>query len=407
MKKLLCLLHCLLLCLPLAGCAAADGRPSLPEEPPGLSAAPETTGTPFSSPSPAPVPTPAPTPSPEELRAAAVEEALAQMTLAEKAASLFWIRPEALAGEKLVFTRKTWDAWEACPVSGLVLFDGNIRGKEQVRAMAEDFRALAGADFVMAVDEEGGRVSRLGGADGFPRTAAAGRLGKEDDPDAIYAAYFSMGEALRDWGFTLDFAPVADLAESGGADVIGNRSFGPDPDSTALCVAEAARALRDGGVEACLKHFPGHGGASGDSHRIAVSLPHGLARLQSAEWVPFAAGLKAGARLVMAGHISLPNAAGDGTPASLSKTIVTEYLRGLLGFDGLVVTDSMEMGAVTALGDAGELAVRALEAGCDIILMPADLQAACEGVLRAVGEGRLTEARIDESVRRRLEVFMP
>ena len=141
------------------------------------------------------------------------------------------------------------------------------------------------------------------------------------------------------------------------------------------------------------------------SHNDVVSVSKSLSQLQTEDWAPFAAGIAEGAELVMVGHIALPQAAGDDTPGSLSHVIVTDFLRGMLGFDGLVVTDSMRMGAIISRLDAGEAAVRAVLAGCDVILMPDDLPQAIAGVSEAVRSGRIPMARLDEAVRRRLEVF--
>jgi beta-N-acetylhexosaminidase len=324
---------------------------------------------------------------------------IAGMSLAEKIASLFWVAPDQLGGTSTVFTDETARALAGTPVSGVVLFGENIRDEAQTRALTAAFRAAGGPGFAVGVDEEGGRVSRLGGVGDFPKTPAMGRLTDEQE---VYAALSRTGAALRDWGFTVDFAPVCDVLTNPDNTVIGDRAFGADAETVARLAPAAVRALLDNGIQPCLKHFPGHGGTEGDSHAGAAWLSCDLTHLRAVEWPPFSAALAAGAPLVMAGHIALPRVTEKDTPASLSPEIVTGFLRGELAFDGLVVTDSLRMKAVTERWRPGEAAVLALKAGCDVLLMPEDLAAAIGGVNEAVISGDLSEARVDEAVRRRL-----
>ena len=154
------------------------------------------------------------------------------------------------------------------------------------------------------------------------------------------------------------------------------------------------------------KHFPGHGGTSGDSHEGTVYLNSTKEELESCEFLPFQAAIDADTEFVMVGHISLPNILEDDTPASLSEEVVTEMLRNDLGFDGIVITDAMNMGAITNNYTSAEAAVQAVQAGVDMILMPQDFEDAYQGILSAVNSGTISEDRIDESVRRILEVKM-
>ena len=211
----------------------------------------------------------------------------------------------------------------------------------------------------------------------------------------------TIGSYLKAYGFNVDFAPVADVNTNPYNPVIGKRAFSSDPVIAAQMTLAFARGLREEGVAATFKHFPGHGDTAEDSHAgLAVSYKTREA-LESCEWLPFS---EAGsADLIMVGHIALPNVTGNMIPATLSRQIVTEILKEQLGFSGLVVTDSMQMGAITADYPAGEAAVLALQAGCDLILMPADLTAAFNAVLAAVEDETLSEAWLDEAVRRILE----
>ena len=384
-------------CVLLSGCATAPPITSTPgvaasaisEPPPEPPSASETTE-------------PAEPSVAADTRVTTIEAYIDTMTLPEKIASLFWVSPEQLGGTKHTFTEQTTRALADNPVSGVVFFASNIKDEVQTRALTAAFRAEGKPGFVVAVDEEGGRVSRLGGVGGFPKTPAMGAL---RDGQAVYNALRNIGDHLVDWGFNLDLAPVCDVLTWSDDPVIGDRSFGQDAETVSALVTEAVRGLLDSGAQPCLKHFPGHGGAVGDSHKGAVSVPYDLTLLRSVDWPPFAAGVTAGARIIMVGHIALPEATGDDIPASLSHAIVTDFLRKELCFDGLVVTDSMQMGAITERLDAGEAAVQALLAGCDVILMPEDLSKAIDGVRQAVMSGRLDESRLDLSIRRRLEIF--
>jgi beta-N-acetylhexosaminidase len=270
--------------------------------------------------------------------------------------------------------------------------------------MADGFRALAGPSFVMGVNEEGGRISPLAGVDGFPITPAASRLAT-DGSEALHFAYKSLGEALSDWGFSVSFAPVANLSGNEGRIISGGCCFGSKPEIVSPAVGEAVRTLLRCHIEPCVRCFPGVYPEESDKRTGKLSQARVPDRLHSAEWAPFVQGFSAGARIVMVGHTPLPEATGDNTPSSLSPTVVTHCLREELGFDGLVVTASMERAEIVDLYPSGELAVRALEAGCDIILMPEDLKSAHKSVREAVELGRLTESRLDESIRRRMEIF--
>jgi beta-N-acetylhexosaminidase len=165
-------------------------------------------------------------------------------------------------------------------------------------------------------------------------------------------------------------------------------------------VAACVEGFRDSGILCTLKHFPGHGDTDADSHYGEAKTEKTLQELQECELIPFQSGIDAGAQLIMIGHITVPNVEDESIPASLSHFFVTELLREQMGFEGLIITDSMQMQAIRDQYSSGEAAVRALEAGVDLILMPEDLTGAAEGIKAALESGELQEERIDESVRR-------
>ncbi|MCR5294338.1 MAG: glycoside hydrolase family 3 protein [Lachnospiraceae bacterium] len=335
---------------------------------------------------------------------------IAAMSLEEKAAQLFFITPDALVKASGVreYDERISAAYGRCPVGGFIFFENNIEDKEQLQQLT---RALAGLGMerigitpFIAADEEGGRVERLAGRIGAEPVGSMADLGSDGEAEKAYSAGAYIGSYLKECGFNVDFAPVADVLTNPDNAVIGDRSFGSDPLLVGKMAAEEVRGLSEAGISAALKHFPGHGSTSEDSHKGAAVSYRTIEELRECDLLPFQEGIAAGADFVMAGHISFPNILEDYSPATLSSYFLKDLLRRKLGFEGIVITDALNMGAVTQLYDSDEAAVRALLAGADMILMPADFQSAYAGVLRAVSSGQLTEERIDESLERILKV---
>jgi beta-glucosidase-like glycosyl hydrolase len=241
---------------------------------------------------------------------------------------------------------------------------------------------------------------RVVGATAFPMIMAAGATGDERDAYTIGRVAALEGRAV---GIHVNFAPDADVNNNPLNPIINTRSFGEDPHAVARLVRAYVRGLQDNGMLATLKHFPGHGDTDADSHLGLPTIRVDYARLDSVELVPFRAGIDAGAQVVMSAHIAFPAFTGD-APATLSSSVLTGLLRDSLKFKGLVVTDALQMGAIVAKYGAGEAAVRAFEAGSDLLLMPADPDSAIGSMLVALQTGRLTPARLDASVRRVLEI---
>lgn len=329
--------------------------------------------------------------TPDPLRST-VQALLDNMSLEEKIYQLFIVAPEQLGGSSDALIQ----------VGGVIFFSGNIQNPEQVTRMISDMQAVSRLGLFIAVDEEGGTVARLGRnpAMGTTRFPPMGDIGASGETENARNVGRTIGKDIKSFGFNLNFAPVADVNSNPNNPVIANRAFSSDPHITANMVAACVGGFKESGVLCTLKHFPGHGDTAEDSHYGAASSYKTLEGLQACELLPFQSGIAAGADMVMTGHISLPNVTGNDTPASLSYEITTELLRGQLGFDGLIVTDSMTMEAITNHFTSGNAAVQALLAGADIILMPADLDSAASGILNAVNNGIITEKRLDESVYR-------
>lgn len=340
---------------------------------------------------------------------AAVDERIGAMTLEQKVAQLFIVTPEALVEGVSQVTQAgdmTREGVTAHPVGGIVYFAQNLLDPEQTTTMlanVKQFYADAGnvAPFI-AVDEEGGTVVRVADNEAFGAqdVGDALALGSAGDTEAAKRAAEQIADYLMPLGFNLDFAPVADVVDPLRSDTMGLRSFSSDAAVAADMVRAEVEGFRDKKMLCCAKHFPGIGAAAGDSHEGAITIEATNEELETVDLVPFRAAIEAGVPMIMVGHVSLPNIVGDSTPAPLSSAVVQGMLRDSLGYTGIIVTDSLSMGAITDYYTPAEAAVAALKAGCDIPLMPERLDEAYQGVLSAVQVGELTEERLDESLTR-------
>lgn len=346
-----------------------------------------------------PEPEPAPQPLTAEEKARKI---LAGMTLEEKAGQIFLVVPEAVddCGHEVTEQCLGFKENQAkYNVGGIILFGSNLQTPQQTRALLASFQKASKYPLFLAVDEEGGDVARVGNNPAMrelaPKLPPMQKVKSAEEARQIGR---TMGKYLADLGFNLDFAPVADVLIDPRNAEIGNRSFGQDAQRCGELAAEVAAGLQEEGVGATLKHFPGHGGFESNSHRgISVS-QRTLADLQKTEFVAFRKGMAAGAACVMVAHLSLPQVLGDDTPATLSEKIVSEILKKELGFQGLVVSDALNMGAIANYYGAGKAAVRCLNAGADVLLMPADLAKAYAAVLAGVRAGEIRQERLDDAV---------
>lgn len=338
-----------------------------------------------------------------------IEERLNQMTLEEKVAQLFMVTPDALTGETGV---KHWsdsldEALAKWPVGGLIYFSGNLESPDQLSAFIEDAKSSAvshqNLPMFYAVDEEGGVVARIANHPAFD----VKKYGAMSHLEGIMEAKdvgITIGRYLKDLGFNMDFAPIADVLTNPQNQVIGSRSFGNDPkvvSDMALAVSEGFKSV---GMISCFKHFPGHGGTLGDTHDGYAYTDKTLNVLMENELIPFKTAAEEDIPFVMMSHISLPNVLENTEPASLSYEMTTELLKEKLGFKGAVVTDAMNMGAIANHYPSDEAAIKAIIAGADLILMPKDFKVAYEGVLSAVQKGDIAMSRINDAVKRLLIV---
>lgn len=291
-------------------------------------------------------------------------------------------------------------------VGGVILMGRNIGPPAQVRALTDILQARAKAaglpPLFVAVDQEGGRVQRLAPPH-YPARPAAQSLGEANDAEAVRQAASGMGHELASVGINWDFAPVLDVNNNPHNPVIGTRSYGADADLVARLGVAAVQGLQlDARIMACGKHFPGHGDTDTDSHFALPRIPHPRTRLDAVELIPFRAAIATSIASMMTAHLLFP-ALDPRLPATLSPAILTGLLREELGYDGLIVTDDLEMKGVAAHWGAPEAAVLALEAGADMLLCchtRTTQFAIRDALVTALRGGRLSEARLDISLAR-------
>jgi len=284
-------------------------------------------------------------------------------------------------------------------LAGVTIFGPNIAGPEQLAALTAQLRA-AGGQPLLAIDEEGGDVTRIGHLTGsrYPGNAA---LGAVDDVRLTAAVHQALGSDLAALGISVDLAPSVDVNSAADNPVIGIRSFGSDPDLVARHAAAAVGGLQAAGVAACAKHFPGHGSTRADTHYGIVTIEASLDELRRRDLPPFAAAIAAGVRGVMPGHLRVPELTGD-EPATLSAAALTGLLRSELGFTGVIISDALEMRAVRGVYGIPEAAVRAVAAGTDLLCLGRDTGedsylAVRRALSEAVTAGRLPVARLEEA----------
>ena len=345
-----------------------------------------------------------PTPTPRtsaEVRKDAAQTLLDGMTTQEKICQLLIVHPEALTGGSVTdMTDELAAALRAYPVGGLLLSAGNMTSGEQLAALTAALSNGCKTAPLISVDEEGGRVARLMNTVGTTKLGsmysyrAQGTQGAHDNAQTI-------ARDIAAYGFNTDFAPVADVWTNKRSNAIGDRAYSDDYDEAAELIAAAVKGFHDGGVICCLKHFPGHGSTETDSHDGAATVDKTLPQLRQEDLKPFVSGITAGADMVMVGHLTVPTM--DDAPASLSHKIVTNLLRHDLGFRGVIVTDGLQMQALAQYTD-GEKAVLALAAGNDMLLEISDVPGTVAAIEKALADGTLSRAALDESVLRILQL---
>lgn len=333
---------------------------------------------------------------------------LKELSVEEKVGQIFMVNLEQLDTEKGNYYewRKATDKMKQnlgkYNPSGVILFTRNIENRNQTKKLLSDLQGAAPVPLFTAVDEEGGDVARIGGNPDMGTTSfpTMEEIGKTENADYTRRMAQTIGKEIDELGFNVDFAPVADVRTSMLNIEIGSRSFGDDPNMVAEHVVSYVEGLQGQNVCATLKHFPGQGSSSGDTHIENVDIDKSISGLRRTDFVPFEEGIEAAADFVMVSHISVSKVTETSQPASMSEVIMKTLLREELEFEGLIVTDAMDMVAITENYTAAEAAYSSFKAGADIILMPPDFEAAYNEILGRVKDGSISEERLDETLLR-------
>ncbi len=288
-------------------------------------------------------------------------------------------------------------------LGGVIYLESNIDSAPQLKGLSSQLQDAAwqntGIGLLIAIDQEGGRVSRLSDEVSLfpPASDLAG------DPQLVRESSYITGQQVQQQGINVVLAPVADVVEPGGASFIGNRSFGSDPKEVATMVAAAVDGLQQSGVAAAVKHWPGHGATTVDSHNSLPTVDIDRELWNQRERVPFAAAIERGVAIVLVGHLALPQLDTSSRPATVSGPLINGLLRDDLGFDGVVMSDALNMGAVDQI-PRDQVVVESILAGVDIVLIPPSLEEASAGLNRAVEDGTISRQVLDAAVTRILRL---
>ncbi len=318
-----------------------------------------------------------------------VDALLQDMTLEEKVAGMFMVTPESITsvGKAVQAGEGTRTALAENPVGGLIYSEQNYQSDNQFLEMMTNTRSYSKYPLFLAVRRECGESTGFG----IDATAKASEL---TDSDSVRNAYGTIATKLAAFGINMDLAPVADIVSEQGNSQLQGRTFGSDGATAVPLVNAAVQSLQEKEISAVLMTFPGEGAA------VDGKVSKSLEELKNSDFLTFQSAIQNGVDCIMVSNVTAPDVTGDDTPCSLSNTMITEVLRGTLGFSGIVMTDMLDESVVTGKYSSVQAAVAAIQAGADIVLCPADYKEAYQGVMDAVSSGTITEERIQESLYR-------
>jgi len=331
-----------------------------------------------------------------------IQKQLEAMTLDEKIGQILLV---GLEGYELDDHAK--EMIEKHRIGGFILYEKNIKDADQLLALVNSLKTANAKNSVplfLSIDEEGGKVSRLPAE--LLKLPVAKKIGQVKEADFSFEIGNIIAEELKSFGLNMNFAPVLDIHSNPKNSVIGDRAFGSDEKVVREMGVQMMKGIQSGEVVSVVKHFPGHGDTTVDSHIGLPVVEHDLDRLKRFEWIPFKHAITNGAEAVMVGHILFPKIDPQ-NPATFSKIMITELLKEGLEFNGLVITDDMTMGAIIKHYDIGDAAVKSVLAGSDIILVAHEYEKAKEvihALKEAVANDRITKNRLDESVYKILQL---
>ena len=373
-------------------------KPEVPSQP-TVQQAPEAEAEPEAEPEPEPEPETEPEPSQEELRA---RELLADLTLEQKLYQLCFVTPESLTDVEAATKAgdATREALQANPVGGLIYDEKNIEDEDQLKDLLlgtqEHLKDGDQLPAFLAIGEEGGDVAPVANKLDLTTFGTMAEFGASEDLDGAYSMGSIIAMDLSDLGFNVNFAPIADLSDADGNTVIGTRSFGTDANLTASLVASVVNGTQSGHVLCAVSHFPGLGSINDVAHVDRTKITRSVEELKQNELLPFQSAAENQCGFVIVSHAVLTEL-DDQRPCSMSPGVM-QLLREDLGYQGIILTDTLSVPAITDHYDSGEAALNAINAGADMLLCPQDLEETIEALQKAVEENKLTEERIDESV---------
>ncbi len=336
-----------------------------------------------------------------------VERVMASMSLQEKIGQMFIVDFSQLGGSSNTsINQRTKDRLNVYPVGGILLSSRNIVSNTQVTAFIQELQRNTATPLFIAVEEEGGDHTVLGSNSNIeiPQVKGAAALGEAKDLEGAKTAASQIGTALKEIGFNFNLAPVADVITVEEGAVLQNRSFGRDARFVSQMVEAQVAAYQSAGISASLKYFPGYGGASQSTQEGYVETLRTKEEMSAQEWLPYITGIKAGADSIMMSNIAAPSLTGGRTPCSLSKRVVTELLRGELGYNGMILSGPLNETAITRYYSSSEAVLMAIDAGVDVMFLPASLDGTYAAIESAVKNGTVSMERIDQSVSRILAV---
>lgn len=324
-----------------------------------------------------------------------VKEELESMSLEEKIGQMLIVSFDNLETDEELL-----DRFKEVKPGGFILFSDNFESYSQAKKLIDDINSTSDIPMFVSIDQEGGRVQRLKELDDQTVSVipAMYELGLTNDINLAYEVGRVMGEELRVFNINMDFAPVLDIYSNSENTVIGDRSFGNNPDLVTNMALSFSKGLESTDIIPVYKHFPGHGDTYEDSHQELAIIDKTKEELYELELIPFIEAINSGANVIMVGHLALPNITGNYIPASLSKEIINDLLREELGFKGIVVTDALNMKALTNEYSKEEIYILAIKAGVNILLMPDFDKTTIDIISKAVLTGVISEELINESV---------
>jgi len=337
----------------------------------------------------------------DELLDEMVETMIAEMSLEDKVAGLFIVSPEILTGQSNVTKAGdgTKAALEQYAVGGIIYDKQNVKSADQLKEMIDNSVEFCKYPMFIGISEEAGKNATVQSALKLESTASAKELGEEDNTITTYDEYKAIGGYLLENGFNLNTSLSADMEIENGIS-LGDNSFGTDDERVSAMVANAINGMKEAGITTCIKSFPGQGAANADAHTSLAESSKSKAEIEEFELKPFEAAIEAGVDMIMVGHFSAPKITEDSMPCSMSKAIMTDLLRNEMEYDGVIITDVMNVSAITEYYGADEVAVKAIKAGADMVVCPENLELAYNAVVEAVKNGNIDERRIDDSLAR-------